>query len=399
MADRLFTARFFIMCAYSFTVFVSVFQLLPTAPYHILDLGGSIAVAGLFHGVLTYSSALSAPLTGAVGDRLGQRRVLMTVSLMLAVFSSSYAFITSIWLLLTVVFFHGLFWSALLSASGAYMTGTIPETRRAEGISYWGLTSALAVAVAPALGFWVYHHGWAALCLVLVILNLLMAIIAWRLPDDRESSFIGARGAPPPLARPAALEDSLSSGGPSIVQWRVLALSITMALIAFGYGGLTSFSAMFADDAHISPRSLFLTTAAIAIVIGRLTVGRRLDEVGYRRVLVPCLAVPAIGLLILSLSHGRMTFALSALVFGSGFGLMYPAYTSYIMRHVSFSHRGAAFGAMLAAFDTGIGTGSSVVGWLIHRTGFRGAYGIAAGVAALALPYFLIAEKKLGFEE
>jgi len=399
MADRLFTARFFIMCAYSFTVFVSVFQLLPTAPYHILDLGGSIAVAGLFHGVLTYSSALSAPLTGAVGDRLGQRRVLMTVSLMLAVFSSSYAFITSIWLLLTVVFFHGLFWSALLSASGAYMTGTIPETRRAEGISYWGLTSALAVAVAPALGFWVYHHGWAALCLVLVILNLLMAIIAWRLPDDRESSFIGARGAPPPLARPAALEDSLSSGGPSIVQWRVLALSITMALIAFGYGGLTSFSAMFADDAHISPRSLFLTTAAIAIVIGRLTVGRRLDEVGYRRVLVPCLAVPAIGLLILSLSHGRMTFALSAVVFGSGFGLMYPAYTSYIMRHVSFSHRGAAFGAMLAAFDTGIGTGSSVVGWLIHRTGFRGAYGIAAGVAALALPYFLIAEKKLGFEE
>ena len=40
MSDRLFTPRFFIMCAYSFTVFVSVFQLLPTAPYHVIDLGG-----------------------------------------------------------------------------------------------------------------------------------------------------------------------------------------------------------------------------------------------------------------------------------------------------------------------------------------------------------------------
>ena len=41
MRDPLFTPRFFIMCAYSFTVFVSVFQLLPTAPYHIIELGGS----------------------------------------------------------------------------------------------------------------------------------------------------------------------------------------------------------------------------------------------------------------------------------------------------------------------------------------------------------------------
>jgi MFS family permease len=386
MSDRLFTARFFIMCAYSFTVFVSVFQLLPTAPYHILDLGGSMAVAGLFQGVLTFSSAFSASFTGTVGDRLGQRRVLVTVSLVLAGFSSSYAFILSIPLLLLVVFFHGLFWSALLSASGAYMTGTIPEARRAEGISYWGLTSALAVAVAPAIGFGIYHHGWNALCAVLVILNLIMAAIAWWLPDDRERS-------------PIATSESHASPHGSIIEWRVLALSITMSLISFGYGALTSFSAMFTDEMQIRPRSLFLTTAALTIVAGRLTVGRTLDEVGYRRVLVPCLAVPAVGLALLAVAHGWPMIVLAAFVFGAGFGLMYPAYTSYIMRHVHFSRRGAAFGAMLAAFDSGIGTGSSVVGWLIDRTGFRGGFAIAAGIAALSLPYFLVAERRLGFEE
>ena len=69
------------MCAYSFTVFTSVFQLLPTAPYRMLELGGSTAVAGLFLGFLTYSSAFSAPFTGHVADRIGHRRVLITVSL------------------------------------------------------------------------------------------------------------------------------------------------------------------------------------------------------------------------------------------------------------------------------------------------------------------------------
>src|SRR5438477_2290079 len=104
MRPRLFTPRFFVMCAYSFTVFISVFQLLPTAPYHVLDLGGTTADAGLFLGCLTYSSALSAPFTGHLGDRFGQRRMLMIVSVMSAVFSVGYALITNItWLLAVVV--------------------------------------------------------------------------------------------------------------------------------------------------------------------------------------------------------------------------------------------------------------------------------------------------------
>ena len=134
MSDRLFTPRFFIMCAYTFTVFVSVFQLLPTAPYHVLDLGGSTTAAGLFLGFLTYSSAISAPFTGSIGDRIGQRRVLIAVSLILSAFTASYAFISDHRVLLGVVIVHGLFWSGLLTASGAYMTSTLPPSRRAEGL-------------------------------------------------------------------------------------------------------------------------------------------------------------------------------------------------------------------------------------------------------------------------
>jgi MFS family permease len=87
LSDRLFTPRFFVMCGFSFTVFLSAFQLLPTAPFHILDLGGTTFASGLFLGFLTYSSAFSAPLTGAMADRLGPRRVLMTSSVALTLFS------------------------------------------------------------------------------------------------------------------------------------------------------------------------------------------------------------------------------------------------------------------------------------------------------------------------
>ena len=101
--DRLFTPRFFVMCGFTFTVFLSAFQLLPTAPFHILDLGGTTFASGLFLGFLTYSSAFSAPLTGAFTDRAGHRRILLTSSVALAVFSLAYAVITSIPLMLALV--------------------------------------------------------------------------------------------------------------------------------------------------------------------------------------------------------------------------------------------------------------------------------------------------------
>jgi MFS family permease len=387
MADRLFTPRFFIMCAYTFTVFVSVFQLLPTAPYRILALGGSTTSAGLFLGCLTYASACSAPFTGRIGDRIGQRHVLMGVSVILGFCTLSYAFISDYRMMLAVVLVHGLFWSALLAASGAYMTSTIPPSRRAEGLGYWGMASVAAIAVAPALGFWVYRHGWTVFCTDLVVLNMLMATIAWRLPDDRMAH---AHEVPP-----ATRDSSVGSG--TLVEWRVLVLSVGMGLVSFGYGGLTSFSALFADVLHVSPRSLFLTVMAVAILAGRLVLGRRLDAVGHRQVVLPALVVPAFGLALLAGARGEVTFLAAAALFGAGFGLMYPAFAAYVMGHVPARRRGGAFGAMIAAFDLGIGTGSSILGWIIDAHGFRSAFTTAAALALLSAPYFLVAERRLGF--
>lgn len=374
------------MCAYTFTVFVSLFQLLPAAPYHVLALGGTTFAGGLFLGFLTYASALSAPFTGQLADRVGHRRVLITVSLALAAFSTSYAVLTDYRIMLGLVFVHGLFWSGLLSASGAYITSIIPEHRRAEGLGYWGLSSIIAIGTAPPLGFWVFQFGWTVLCLEIAALNLLMAFIAWRLPDDP----------PSPDAR-----DARGFGGQArpamTVEWPVLWLSVTMTMIAFGYGGLTTFSALFADSIEAYPRSLFLTTMAVTMLVGRLTLGRLLDRLGHRRVLLPCLLLTAFGMSLLVIAQGTLTLALAGLTFGAGFGLLYPAYTAYIMSHVPAARRGAAFGAMLAAFDVGVGSGSTTLGGLIHQFGYRSAFGMAAALAFLAVPYFLLAERRLGF--
>jgi len=373
--DRLFTPRFFVMCGFSFTVFLSAFQLLPTAPFHILDLGGTTFASGLFLGFLTYASAFSAPLTGAFADRVGQRRILIIASLALAMFSAGYGLLTDYRWVLGLAIIHGFFWSGLLSASSAYMTNMLPEHRRAEGIGYWGLSTMLAVAVAPTVGFWIYRKGWLWLCAVGVTLNLIMAAIAWTLEEHPRR----------------AMEPGAPKRG--LLEWRVLIISLTLFLYSFGYGGITSFAAMYADANHVTPRGLYLTTLALAILVTRPMSSRLGDRFGYKRVYIPCLIFISVGLGLLALGGTRGWMIASAIVFGIGFGSAYPVFVGYVMRDVTADRRGAAFGAILAAFDTGIGTGSTSMGWIIQHYSFAGAFGVAAAISALAVPYFLLMDR------
>jgi MFS family permease len=376
--DRLFTPRFFLMCGFTFTVFLSAFQLLPTAPFHILDLGGSTFASGLFLGFLTYSSAFSAPLTGAFADRVGQKRVLITSSIALTIFSLAYAVIDSYRLLLALVVVHGIFWSGLLSASAAYMTGMLPEQRRAEGIGYWGLSSVAAIAVAPTVGFWVYHLGWVWLCVGGAALNAIMTAIAWSLPEHAPTPHRAV--VPNPRAR-------------GILEWRVLIVSVSLFLYSFGYGGITSFAALYADANGTRPKGIYLTALAGIILVTRPFAGRLGDRLGYKRVFAPCLVLISLGLALLAFGGTRAWMIASAMVFGTGFGTAYPVYVGYVMQGVRPDRRGAAFGAILAAFDTGIGTGSTTMGWLIQEFGFASAFAAAAALSALALPYFLAADR------
>lgn len=375
----LFTPSFVLMCGFSFTVFLSAFQLLPVAPYRILALGGSAAVAGLFLGFLTYSSAGTAPLTGALVDRFGPRRILIVASLAITGFSLIYAILPSYPLMLGLVVVHGLFWSGLLSASATFVTSLVPETRRAEGMGYWGLSTVLAVSVAPTIGLWVYSRGgWTAMCIEAACLNLVMAVIAWTLPAKR-----ARQDATPRLTIRTLLE------------WRVLAVSFTLFLYAFGYGGLTSFVAIYTDQNGVTPRALYFTLFSLTIIATRPFIGRFADRVGYRRVFLPCVALIVLGFALLAVGGSRPLLILSALLFGVGFGSAYPAYLGHVLRFVDEGRRGTAFGSIIGAFDTGIGTGSIVMGTIIERFGFPVAWASAAALAACAIPFFMFAERRM----
>jgi MFS family permease len=369
--QRLFTRPFLLLWSFSFLTFLAAFQLFPTLPLRILDLGGSQTQAGLFLTVYTWASALSAPLTGALADRVGPHRLMVVAAGSFVAFSVAYGFVTTLPWLLTVAVGHGVFWSGLLSSSGALVTDVVPETRRTEGLAYWGMAPTAAIAVAPAVGLEIYERGWRILTLEVAALSVVVAGLALLVP--KPSEYHNAGTVPGPL-----------------VSWKVVLAAGTIFLAAIGYGGITSHVAVMATLRGLTPRSLFFTAFACTILLTRIVVGPIGDRLGPLRLLLPSLIVLPPALWILATARSNPEIVVAAILFGLGFGGAYPAFLTWILARTHPGRRAATFGSVLFALDIGIGSGSLAVGWVAEVASFDLAFRVMAGLAAFSIPWFLV---------
>lgn len=378
MRSPLFTRRFVSLWLFQFGTFFSAFQLLPVIPLRIVELGGSKAAAGMFLGVYTFASAFAAPMMGAIADHVGRKRMLVIASLLFVVFSLAYGVVPWLPVVLAIGVVHGAIWSAILSAAGALMADFIPPERRSEGLAYWGLAPTAAVAIAPAVGLFVYRFGWMALCAEIAVLSALMAVWASSLPAATAS---GAK-----RAFPRATE---------LWDWNVILTTLSLTAVSFGYGGITSYAAILSRERGIQPESIYFTVFAITVVLIRVLTSHLGDRFGPKVLLYPSLAVMPVSFALLAIADTRPLLIASAILFGIGLGASFPAFMTFVVSHTDDARRGRTFGSVIWGFDTGIGLGSIVIGAIAQRWSLSTGFWIAAGVACLAIPIFVTTAHKL----
>jgi MFS family permease len=376
VSEPLFTRKFVALWLFQFATFFSAFQLLPVIPLRIVSLGGGKATAGLFLFAYTMASALSAPVMGTVADHIGRRRMLVIASVLFVFFSLAYGIVPWLPVVLCIALIHGALWSSILSAAGAIMSEFIPVSRRTEGMAYWGLAPTSAIAVAPAVGLYVYHFGWFTLCAEIATLSAITALWALRLEGGRTAN-VQAK-----FPR-------------EFWEWPVILSTLSLTVVAFGYGGITSYVALLSHERGIHPESLFFTVFAITIVVIRVSTSPLGDRFGPMVLLYPSFIAMPIGFALLARATNRIEMASAAVLFGMGLGASFPAFMTFVMAHTAEERRARTFGSVILAFDTGIGIGSLTIGAIGQRYSLGTAFNIAAGIACLSIPIFLLTSRIL----
>ncbi|MEA2465676.1 MAG: hypothetical protein QOJ98_3423 [Acidobacteriota bacterium] len=377
--EPLFTGRFISLWLFQFGTFFSAFQLFPVIPMRIMALGASKGTAGLFLFVYTLSSAFAAPIMGTIADSVGRRRMLVAASVVFVFFSLAYGVVPWLPLVLVIAVLHGAVWSSILSSASAIMTDFIPASRRTEGLAYWGLAPTAAIAIAPMIGLFVHKlGGWIALCVEIAVLSACMAVWAARMPAGHS----GSGSTELPKLR-------------ELWDWQVVKTTLSLAVVSFGYGGITSYVAILSIERGIHPESLFFTVFAITIVLVRVFTSRLGDRFGHKVLLYPAFVAMPIAFATLAAAYATWQMVAAAILFGIGLGASFPAFMTFVVANTDEHRRARTFGSIIWAFDTGIGLGSFFIGAIGQRRGLGFAFNVAAALACLSIPIFVTTSRQL----
>ena len=376
--DILRSRSFLILWGFYFFIFVAGYQLFPVLPLRLREMGATLAESGRFMAAFTVGSGLGALFTGPLGDRLGQRRVLRSASLLCAACFGVYALMPGRWGFYALAPLHGLVWTGLRTASMAEVGGLLPDENRAEGLSVFGLASPGGVALGPLLGLWLFPHlGFHWHMALLGVSFLALHVLVGRLPK-----------APPKTDRPP-----LNFGLPERSVWLPAAI---LFLLALSYSPMPPYAVQEALALHLAWPSALLTCFALGMVGMRFLLGLRGLGSDPMRLVPEMMALAFAGNLILAAMPGGVLLGLDlelfrhilgALVYGAGYGLVHTLIFAAVMTRSSTARRGAAVGALYAAFDAGVATGSLAIGWLMQHYSFRLGWG--AGAACLVVAWLL----------
>ena len=385
MEEKLFNKNYLCLCAANFLFFFSFYLLLPVLPFFIIEkYQAGTAMIGTVISCYTLATLVVRPFSGYMMDTFKRKPLyLSALSLFTAVFVG-YPFAATITILIMVRIAHGLAFGLTSVGGNTLVIDVVPSQHRGEGIGYFGVANNIAMAVGPMVGLFVYEHfSYNAIFLGCMGCSLLAAVFA---------SQIKHRVRPPVKRPPISLDRFILIKG--------LLAGVSFMLLAFAYGQISNYIALYAKEMNLSISSgLFFTVYAIGLIASRLFSGKMVDRGKVTQTIALGLGITVVALFGLGMCHHfnrlgsevtAIAFLVVALTCGLGFGAAFPAFNALFINLGTNAQRGTATSTYLTTWDLGLGIGIFSGGMLSEHFSFSTAYLVADAVVLVSLIFFVL---------
>lgn len=375
MSDKLWTRDFTLIGIANLLMAIAFYFLLPTLPLYLKEsLKASQSQVGLVLAFYTIAALIIRPFVGYALDSFGRKTIYLISFVLFSLLFIGYPLASSIALMVVIRFLHGLTWGSLSTSGSTIAVDFIPVSRRGEGISLFGLSMTIAMAIGPLIALSILGKtsfmGVFVIATAISMMGLLLALII-RFPVYKSNP------------------DNRTFSIKRLIEKTSIPLSLNMLIVTITYGGILSFAALYAKEIGVMNSGPFFLLLAVGIGMSRFFSGKIFDRVGPFRIVIIGLILLILGFPILYLIPTSIGFHFAAVVIGLGFGIVMPTFQAMINNLVKPDRRGAANSTYFTSFDLGIGIGMIITGIISEHLGLGNAYLISSILISLALIVFL----------
>ena len=352
-AAKLWTRDLALIILVNLCVFTNHIMSLSTFPFYIQSLGGSEAVAGICAAAFAFVAVIIRPFVGWWLDNGVRKAALVTGLLLLGAAPLGYAFVPVLSMSIAFRMLHGIGLSFSNSTTATVASDVICRPRFAEGMGYFGMATALASAIAPALGLSLMEgFGFGTLYAVAAgIAGIGLVLFA----------FVRTRKVNVPKKKLDLR---------TIINRDSLPATATMLVFMLTFGALENFVAIFAAENSLPSGSVYFIVMSVMLLVVRVTLGKLVDQRGEAIFVYTCNAAMLVAFLLLALVPNTATYILSAALAGYAFGGLEPSLQSMAVHTSTDETRGSANSTFLCGYDIGYGLGGGLAGSLITAMGY-----------------------------
>jgi predicted MFS family arabinose efflux permease len=355
-----------------FTSLTSFLLLLSVMPMLAAAAGTGSSGAGLITGSLLLGTVAAEVAAAAAIRRFGYRTVLAAGAVLLGAPALAMLVREPQAVMVSVSVVRGFGFGLCGVVTGALTAKLLPPERRGEGLGLLGIVAGVPAIVALPAGIWLAGHHLAAAAAAMAAAAALLPLAAIRwLPGGREARNTARSG------RPRAARSPGRSAATT-----ALRLPLIFAAATIAAGVLDSFLPL-AKGIPSNLASAALLVQAVTATLSRWQAGKRGDRYGHTRLLIPALAVAALGMAaMIALGSPVMIFA-GMVLFGTGFGVIENATFALLIGQLPEAKASALWNL---AYDAGYGAGPAVFGLICVSTGYPAAFALTGALILATLP-------------